>query len=92
MEFFLIFHFILDIIDKQCCVGFRCTAKLFRYTYICVYPFSHSFPNRLLQNIEQSVLCYTGDPSWLFILNIIVCICQSQTPNLSLPVKKQWKF
>ena len=34
---------------------------------------------------EQSSLCYTIGPCWLSILYIVVCICQSQTPNLSLP-------
>ena len=38
------------------------------------------FPIRLLQNIEQSSLCYTVGPCWLSILNIAVCTCQSQTP------------
>ena len=33
--------------------------------------------------LKQSFLCYTG-PGWLPILNIAVCIYQSQTPNLSL--------
>ena len=28
---------------------------------------------RLLQNIEQSSLCYTVGPCWLSILNIVVC-------------------
>ena len=42
------------------------------------------FPFRLLQNIEQSSLCYTVGPCWLSILNIAVlniaiCTCQSQT-------------
>ena len=36
------------------------------------------FPFRLLQNVEQSSLCYTVGPCWLSILNIAVCICQSQ--------------
>ena len=36
------------------------------------------FPFRLLQIIEQSSLCYTVRPCWLSILNIAVCICQSQ--------------
>ena len=42
------------------------------------------FPVRLLQNIEQSSLCYTVDPCWLSVLNIAVCTCQSQTANLAL--------
>ena len=32
------------------------------------------FPYRLLQNIEQSSLCYTVGRCWLSILNIAVCI------------------
>ena len=36
------------------------------------------FPFRLLQNIEQSSLCYTVGPCWLSILNITVYTCQSQ--------------
>ena len=31
------------------------------------------FPFRLLQNIEQSSLCYTVGPYWLSILNIALC-------------------
>ena len=48
-------------------------------TYIPVSIFfSNSFPIRLLQNIEQSSLCYTAGPCWLSILNISVCTCQLQ--------------
>ena len=43
------------------------------------------FPFRLLQNTEQSSLRYIVGPCWLSILNIVVYICQSQTPNLFLP-------
>ena len=45
-------------------------------------------PSRLPHKIEQSSLCYSVGPCWLSILNIAVCTCQSQTPNLfpiSLP-------
>ena len=42
-------------------------------------------PFRLLENIEQCSLCYTVGPCWLSVLNMAVCTCQSQTPNLSLP-------
>ena len=38
------------------------------------------FPFTLLQNIEQSSLCYTVGPCWLSIVNITLCTCQSQTP------------
>ena len=36
------------------------------------------FPFRLLHNIEQSSLCYTVDPCWLFILNMAVSTWQSR--------------
>ena len=44
------------------------------------------FLHRPLQSIEQSSLCYTVGPHQLSILYIIVCICQSQSLNLSLPL------
>ena len=47
---------------------------------------------RLLQNIEQSSLCYTVGPRWLSILNIAVCREQSQTPSLSLPTIQNYYF
>ena len=43
------------------------------------------FPYRSLQSTEQSSLCCTVGLYQLSILNIVVCICQSQSPNLSLP-------
>ena len=35
------------------------------------------FPFRLLENIEQSSLCYTVGPCWLSILNIVMYTYQS---------------
>ena len=50
-----------------------------------IYIFFHiPFPYRSLQNIEYSSLCCTVGPCWLSILYIVVCICESQTPDLSL--------
>ena len=43
------------------------------------------FPYRSLQSIEQSSLYYPECPYQLFILYIVVCIFQCQSPNLSLP-------
>ena len=43
------------------------------------------FPFRLLQNIEQSSLCYTVSFCWLSILNIAAYTCQFQTPSVFLP-------
>ena len=42
------------------------------------------FPFRLLQNSEQSSLCYTVDPCWLSILNMAVCTQKHQALSLSL--------
>ena len=52
------------------------------YASIC---FQIIFPFKLLQCIEQSSLCYTVSACRLSIFNIAVCICWSQTPQLSLP-------
>ena len=46
--------------------------------HIYVSIFQILFPFRLLQNIEQSTLCYTVGPCWLSILNIVVCILYFQ--------------
>ena len=43
------------------------------------------FPYRLLQDIDYSSLCYRVDSSQLSILYIVVCMCLSPKPNLSLP-------
>ena len=48
-------------------------------------------PSRLPCNIEQSPLCCLGGPCWLSILNVVVCSCPSQTPELSLlPILPPW--
>ena len=39
----------------------------------------------LSQDTEYSFLCYIGGLCCLFILQIIVCICQPQTPSLPSP-------
>ena len=38
------------------------------------------------ERLEQSSLCYRVGPCWLSILNKAVCTCQSQTPNIFLPL------
>ena len=35
-------------------------------------------------NFEQSSLCYTVSPCWLYILNIVMRTCPFQTPSLFL--------
>ena len=59
-----------------------CVQQSGSVTHVSIL-FQIIFPFRLLQNIEQSSLCYTAGPCWLSILNIVVCTRQPQTPNLS---------
>jgi len=57
-----------SIVNLQCCVTSKCTAKWFSYTHI--YFSTDSFPYRLLQDIEYSFLCYTS-PYCLAILYVV---------------------
>ena len=43
------------------------------------------FPHRPSQSTGQSSLCYIASLHWPIIPYTLVCICQSQTPNPSLP-------
>ena len=44
------------------------------------------FHYRLIHYMKCSPLCYTVGPCCLFILCIVVCVCQSLILNLSLPL------
>ena len=79
-------NFYWSRVDLQCCVNSCCTAKRIIHIHISTL-FQILFPYRSLQSIEQSSLCYTVGPHQLSILYIVVCICQSQSPNLSFPHK-----
>ena len=78
----LFFNYFLNwsVVNLQCYVSFRCTAKWFSYTYTYIL-FQILFHYRLLQDIEYRSLCYIVGPCCLSILYIQVCICWSQTPN-----------
>ena len=71
LKIFIYFNW--SIIDLQC---FRCTAKWFSYTYICVYIFPFRFFSIIgyykILNIVS--LCYTVGPCWLSVLYMVVCI------------------
>ena len=78
-------HFLNWSIVNLQSVSFRCTAVIQLYIYIHIYIlFQILFHYRLWQITEYSSLCYTVGPCCLSILYIVVCICQSQTPDLSL--------
>ena len=48
-SFFIICISYWSIVDLQCCVSFRCTAKWFSYTYTYIHSFSNSFPISFLR-------------------------------------------
>ena len=76
-----------SIVDLQCWVSFRCTAKWGSYVYTCIYSFFSLFPYRPLQSTEQSSLGYIVGPCYLSILYIVVCMSVpiSQFIPLSIP-------
>ena len=66
-------------------------------TCIYIYPYilllgspchSHfaSHPSRSPQSTQLSSLCCIADSDWLSILHVVVCTCQSQSPNSSHPL------
>ena len=54
------------------------------HIYVSIFP-QTPLPSRLSHDFEQSSLCYTVGPCWLFILNIAECACPSQTSYHFLP-------
>ena len=60
-------------------------------THIHISTFQILFLYRPLQSIEQNSLCYTVGPYYLSILYMVVCICQSQSLNLSLSCLTPWQ-
>ena len=81
--YFFNFYFILEINNVVLVSGVQQSDSVI-HIHVSIL-FQILFPFRLLQNIEQSSLCYTVGHCWLYVLNIDVCTCQSQTPSLSLP-------
>ena len=79
--FYFIFYFFKPFIlysclaDYQLCDSFRWIAKgrvsiLFQSFRLSILP----------DSTEQSFMCYTVGSCWLYILNIEMCTCLSQTP------------
>ena len=68
-----------SIVDLQSCVSFRCTTKWFNYTYthLSFFRFFSITGNYKILNI---IPCAIGP--CLPILYIVVCVPQSQSPNL----------
>ena len=79
--------FYWSIIDLQHCLSFWRTAKWLSYTYLhaYTYSFSFSFPLWFITGFWTHSRCCKVGPCCLCILNIVVFICSSWIPNLSLP-------
>ena len=101
-QVFFVFFFLVywSMVDLQCFYLLLYSKVIQLYTYIYLLFslfFQILFPYRSLQSIEQSSLCYTAVHYWLSVLYIAVCICQSQSPNLSflaalLPYNQRFVF
>ena len=76
------------ISDFQCCDSLCYTAKWLSFTHIYISFFNIRFHYGLSQEIGYSSSRCTVGVCCLFILNVIVCIYQPQTPSpsLSLPI------
>ena len=66
------FKICIGIIDLQCCISFKFTAKLISYT--CTY--SHSFPVQAITEHE----CAMQQVLISHALYIVACMCQSTLP------------
>ena len=60
--FFSLFTFYWSLVDLQCCVSFKCTAKWFSYTYTYSHSFSVFSHIGLSQNTKYSSLYCTAGP------------------------------
>ena len=81
---YLIFSSYWSVITNSVLVSCAQQSDSVKHIHVSVL-FLILLPFRSLQNTEQSLLCYTGGPCWLSVLNTAVYTCHSQTPNLSLP-------
>ena len=86
------FNFYWSLVDLQCCISFRCTAKWISYTYTYIHSFLDSFPIQVITEYwEEFPVLYSRSLLVIYFIYSSVCICQSQSPNLSLfPFSSQW--
>ena len=52
-------------------------------TYLCF--FYILFPYTVIRDVEENSLCCPVGASCLSVFHVVVCVCSSQTPHLTLP-------
>ena len=62
---YLIFILYGSLVDLQCYVSFRYTAKWFSYTYTYIHSFSDCFPIQIITEYWVVFPFYTVGPCWL---------------------------
>ena len=84
-SFFFSFYFLLKY------SGFTVFLVISKVIQLYIYPYSYSFSDtfalQVIARCQVLPLGYPEGPCRLSILQAIVCICSSQIPNLSLPLK-----
>ena len=71
--FNFLFYIVVQLINNVALVSGVQQSDSVIHTHISIL-FQVLFPFRLLQNIEQSSLCYTVGPCWLSILNLCIYV------------------
>ena len=86
----LIFILYWCMVDLQCCVSFRCTAKWFSYAYTYIHSFSISFPVQVITEywVAFPVLCSRS----LLIIYVIYSSVYMLIPNLIYPSSPPFPF
>ena len=77
----------------NCCVGFCYRTKWISHIYVHVSPPSRAslppclpfHPTRSSQSTKLSSLCHTAASGNLSILHVVVCLCQTSSPNSPSP-------
>ena len=82
--FFLNFYIGVEPINKAVIVSHELQRDSAVHVHVSILP-QTPLPSRLPHYFEQSSVCHTIGPCWLFILNTAVCTCRPKLPNYPFP-------